>query len=74
MKHWGPLDLFRRDVDGDEHGFPSDLRDSIWREGALTAEARAAVEASRAYLEIAMRGNEPPELALASFLDEHVSR
>ena len=73
MKHWGPLDLFRRDGDSDEHGFPSDPRDSIWRDGALTEEARASVEASRAYLEIALRGSGRPEVALASYLDEHVA-
>ena len=53
LKHWGPLDRFRRQHD--EHGFPSDRRDSAWRGGALTEEARAAAAASRRYLELAMR-------------------
>lgn len=55
MKHWGPLDALRGGHGGDEHGFPSDRRDSAWSNAALTEEARAAVEASRRYLEIAVR-------------------
>lgn len=68
MKHWGPLDRLRRGADGDEHGFPSDPRDSAWRDDALTDEALAAAEASRAYLEIAVRSR--PELD--EFLDEYL--
>lgn len=68
MKHWGPLDLLRRGGDRDEHGFPSDRRDSAWRGGALTEEARAAADASRGYLEIALRSQSD----LAAFLDEYV--
>jgi len=59
MKHWGPLDGWRRGrASGpadDEHGFPTDHRDSAWANGELTDEALAAAMASRAYLELAMR-------------------
>ncbi len=73
LKHWGPLDRFRRQHD--EHGFPSDRRDSAWRGGALTEEARAAAAASHRYLELAMRQTASSEHAvsregeLAEFLD-----
>ena len=79
MKHWGPLDGLRRARPGspprDEHGFPSDRRDSAWSSGALTEEARAAAAASRSYLEIAMRqsgsgeGQEGWGRELDAFLD-----
>ena len=69
MKHWGPLDLFRDTGERDEHGFPSDRRDSAWRDGVLTEEAQAAAEASRSYLEIALRS----QLALDVFLDRFVA-
>lgn len=79
MKHWGPLDGLRRGRSGgepsDEHGFPSDRRDSAWNDGTLTEEARAAVAASRAYLEIATRqsgsgeSHEAHELEFATFLN-----
>jgi hypothetical protein len=59
MKHWGPADRMRRGRPGDhgvgEHRFPTDRRDSVWREGTLTSESRAAVAASRDYLELAAR-------------------
>ena len=67
MRHWGPLDGLRGRRD--EHGFPSDRRDSAWRGKELTPEAEAAVEASRSYLEIA--GRESP--SLDAFLDLHVN-
>ena len=72
MKHWGPVDLLRRGRAGDEHGFPSDRRDSVWSGSELTQEALAAVAASRRYLEIAMGG---PGLRseLEAFLDQHLS-
>ncbi len=66
IKHWGPLDALRGRRD--EHGFPSDRRDGAWRDGALTADAMAAVEASRRYLEIALSG----AAALDAFLDAHL--
>ena len=65
MKHWGPLDALRGHRD--EHGFPSDPRDRAWHGGELTEEAVAAVEASRAYLEIAT--SETGTGDLAAFLD-----
>jgi hypothetical protein len=65
MRHWGPLDRLRR---ADEHGFPADRRDSVWADGSLTEEALAAAAASRAYLEIAMRGG--GRGAFDAFLDE----
>ncbi|HLE58408.1 MAG TPA: hypothetical protein VJA85_02055 [Candidatus Limnocylindria bacterium] len=59
MKHWGPLDGLRAAGRGaarpDEHRFPSDARDSVWRDGALTDAAQAAVAASHRYLEIVVR-------------------
>jgi hypothetical protein len=59
MRHWGPLDGLRGAGRGaarpDEHRFPSDARDSAWSNGALTAEALAAVAASRRYLELVVR-------------------
>ena len=67
MKHWGPMDRLRGQRD--EHGFPSDPRDSAWHGGELTADARAAVEASRRYLVIAMRGATDIE----GFLDDHLA-
>lgn len=67
MKHWGPLDRLRGHRD--EHGFPSDRRDRAWKGEELTEEARAAVEASRAYLEIALH----PAEALDAFLDRCLS-
>jgi hypothetical protein len=79
MKHWGPMDGLRRgsagDEASDEHGFPSDRRDSAWSGGTLTEEAGAAVAASRRYLEIAMRqpgfgeSHEAQKLEFATFLD-----
>jgi hypothetical protein len=54
MKHWGPMRSGPRGDTADEHGFPADPRDSAWRDGSLTDEARAAVAASRAYLELAV--------------------
>jgi hypothetical protein len=78
MKHWGPLDGLRRGGSGephDEHGFPADRRDSVWRDGTLTDEALAAADASRRYLEMAMRQSasdaDPAscQRELASFLD-----
>jgi hypothetical protein len=66
MKHWGPLDRLRGHRD--EHGFPSDRRDSVWLNRSLTEEARAAVKASRSYLEIATHQVEP----LEAFLDQNV--
>lgn len=79
MKHWGPLDALRRAGPGntqtDEHGFPADRRDSAWSNGILTEEARAAVAASRKYLEIATRqsgsdgGQDPRGPEFAVFLD-----
>ncbi len=70
MKHWGALDVLRRGGSSDEHGFPSDPRDGVWHDGRLTAEAKAAVAASRRYLELAMR-EAPVETELASFLEAH---
>jgi hypothetical protein len=70
MKHWGLLDALRRGGKGHEHGFPSDRRDSAWKNGELTDEARAAVAASRRYLEIATRQSATRELD--AFLDQHV--
>lgn len=76
MRHWGPLDRLRGHRD--EHGFPSDRRDSALDSGTLTAEAGAAVEASRRYLEIAMRHSSSPGSQdlwgreLEAFLDECV--
>ena len=67
MRHWGPMDRLRGH--DDEHGFPSDRRDSAWRDGTLTEEAGAAVEASRSYLEIALQRIAP----LDAFLDRCVS-
>jgi hypothetical protein len=75
MKHWGPLDGLRRT---DEHGFPTDGRDGALLNGTLTDEARAAVAASRCYLEIALRQCASDESeaarrhALGAFLDEVV--
>ena len=79
MKHWGPLDGLRRAepgaVQADEHGFPADRRDSAWSGGELTAEAQAAVVASRRYLEIALRQSDSEESPdarrneLTAFLD-----
>ncbi len=83
MKHWGPLDgLPPRRARGraqDEHAFPSDRRDSAWSNGAFTAQALAAVAASRAYLEIATGHAEPgasqerQEREFAEFLDGYVA-
>ncbi len=67
MRHWGPMDRLRGH--DDEHGFPSDRRDSAWRDGVLTDEARAAAEASRSYLEIALHPGAP----LDAFLDRCLS-
>ena len=64
MRHWGPMD---RLSGREEHGFPSDRRDSAWRDGALTEEAQAAVEATRRYLEIATRPS--GTVAFEAFLD-----
>lgn len=69
MKHWGPLHGLRRGAGHDEHGFPSDRRDSAWLDEKLTDEAEAAVEASRRYLEIA--GRQSP--SLDAFLDQYVA-
>lgn len=63
MRHWGPLDRLRGRRD--EHSFPSDRRDSPWADGELTGAARSAVEASRRYLEIALR----QEVSLDAFLE-----
>lgn len=63
MRHWGPLDRVRGRRD--EHGFPSDRRDSVGNDGKLNDAARAAVEASRGYLELAV--SSAP--SLDSFLD-----
>jgi hypothetical protein len=65
IRHWGPLDRLRGRRD--EHGFPSDSRDTAVREGALTAEAVAAAEASRAYLEIALGAS---DASITEFLDD----
>ena len=82
MKHWGPLDGLRGRASGgprDEHAFPSDRRDSAWSNGAFTAQALAAVAASRAYLEIATGHAEPrasqerQEREFAEFLDRYVA-
>jgi hypothetical protein len=59
MRHWGFLDALRSGMHS-EHGFPSDRRDSVWRNGELTAEARAAVRASRRYIEVAFRHSVSP--------------
>jgi hypothetical protein len=64
VKHWGPLDALRR---ADEHGFPSDGRDSAWRDGQLTEDAQAAASASRRYLGIALHA---APASIAEFLDE----
>jgi hypothetical protein len=66
MKHWGPIDQLRS---RDEHGFPSDARDRALIEGALTDEARAAADASRAYLELAQRPTASGDSELRGFLD-----
>lgn len=63
MRHWGPLDRVR--IPRDEHGFPWDRRDSVGTGGELNDAARAAVEASRRYLELA--ASSAP--SLDSFLD-----
>jgi hypothetical protein len=52
MKHWGAFDRLRGGAD--EHGFPTDARDGAWHDGSLSDEARAAVAASRRYLELAL--------------------
>jgi hypothetical protein len=62
VRHWGPLDALRHP---DEHGFPSDRRDSVWKDGVLTDAALAAVAASRRYLEVALSSRP----SLADFLD-----
>ena len=67
VRHWGPLDALRH---ADEHGFPSDRRDSAWKGGTLTDEARAAVAASRRYLEI-VTGVASSD-AFAALLDDSV--
>ena len=73
MRHWGPFDGLRRawsaTGEADEHGFPTDPRDSAWRDGHLTDEAQAAVTASRHYLEF-VAGKRT--LSLGAFLDEVV--
>ena len=66
MKHWGPLRAGPGGERADEHGFPTDPRDSAWRDGSLTDEARAAVDASRRYLELV---SAEPGTAFAAFLD-----
>ena len=71
VKHWGPLDRFRRGARGDEHGFPTDLRDGVWRDGTLTDGARAAIAASRAYLEL-VSGNPRSDKDFGTFLDRYV--
>jgi hypothetical protein len=83
MKHWGLLDPIRRALAGgdarDEHGFPADGRDRVWADGELTAEAEAAVAASRRYLEIAARvpergrGETGWRGDLGAFLEAHVT-
>jgi len=83
MKHWGPLDGVRRGRGGgqvrDEHGFPSDHRDSAWSHGRLTDAALGAVAASRRYLEVALRqvsaGDDQAarRRELDSFLDAYVA-
>jgi hypothetical protein len=70
MRHWGPLDGLRRGLHN-EHGFPRDRRDGVWHEGQLTLEARAAVAATRRYLDFAMRERDSFETELAAFLDAH---
>lgn len=72
MKHWGLLDALRHGRPGDEHGFPSDRRDSAWSNGQLSEEADAAVAASRRYLEIATGTAGPLERDFDAFLDQHV--
>jgi hypothetical protein len=69
LRHWGLLDAFRS---GDEHGFPSDRRDSAWSSSQLSEQARAAVAASRRYLEIATGTAGPLERDFDAFLDQHV--
>jgi hypothetical protein len=70
MKHWGPLDALRGGP-SDEHGFPRDRRDGAWQAGQLTSEARAAVAATRRYLDFAMLERDSFETELAAFLDAH---
>jgi hypothetical protein len=71
MRHWGLLDGLRRGHSSDEHGFPRDERDSVWHDGQLTSEARAAVATSRGYLDIAMRADESSDTELTRLLDAH---
>jgi hypothetical protein len=66
MKHWGPFDRWRG---SDEHGFPSDRRDRAFVDGVLTNAARAAVEATRRYLELASRR----DADLSAYLDAWVT-
>ena len=83
IRHWGPLDALRRTGGGtppvDEHGFPTDRRDRAWTSGALSAEAGAAVSASRGYLAVAARhsgsaeSEESRRRELSAFLDGCVS-
>ncbi len=68
MKHWGPARSGPRGASADEHGFPTDPRDSAWRDGSLTDEALAAVAASRRYLELVSAGWEAGT-EFAAFLD-----
>jgi len=66
MKHWGAPRSGPWGAPADEHGFPTDPRDSAWRDGALTDEARAAVAASRRYLGLASAES---TTEFAAFLD-----
>jgi len=73
MKHWGPFDRRR---DGDEHGFPTDVRDHAVVDGALTAAARDAATTCHRYLGLALHqvqgAGQPGDVAdaeLTAFLD-----
>lgn len=81
VKHWGPLDPLRRRLHGDppdEHGFPNDPRDRVAPDGPTTAEAQAAVAATRDYLELALRHaavrplDSVHDRELTALLDRHV--
>lgn len=78
MRHWGPLDRWRRQPAADEHGFPTDARDRARDGSGLTEAALAAATASRAYLELALRdqaerpGAEARRVAITEFLDSSV--
>jgi len=65
MKHWGPFDRRR---DGDEHGFPTDVRDHAVIDGRLTDAAQAAASTCHRYLELAL-SEVQADGPLAAFLD-----